>query len=479
MRFTLWTIVLWGAVTCVFLGSVIPSGAATYPAISGNNATDWITSVNIDGYKNDSTQEPGGYSYYSSALANLDLFAGTSLHEISVTIKPWTSVSPVYVSAFFDWNQDGDFEDSGETVIVASDVTGSGPHNAAIPVPLNAVAGKTRMRVVLLGYNSQPPSSGIIFWGEAEDYQINVIPISANSSNEWITNVTFGSMSKDSRYEDYAGYKDYTNSIARIKPGGVYPLSVTFGHVFPGPWYIRAFFDWNQDGDFADSGETVIVATAVNSSGPHTANVTVPSWALQNGRTLMRVVLRYNNTPPSLGLFDWGEAEDYSVMGPFPWTMFLPAIIANHGPIVAPFSISSSSFSNNQAIPIRYTLYGTNISPQLRWQNAPTGTDSFMLTVIDPDGGDWLHWKVKLPATTTSLAENAGASGGTNLPSGSTRYDNDFRGLSMSGADGTDYDGPRPPAGTGVHHYNYKVTALNAGGNELNSASITGTYEQN
>lgn len=164
----------------------------------------------------------------------------------------------------------------------------------------------------------------------------------------------------------------------------------------------------------------------------------------------------------------------------FPWAMFQVAFTAHQAsvPVPAPdpvpspaiFSISSSSFTNNAEIPIEYTLYGINTSPQLSWANAPAGTASYLLTVIDPDGGDWLHWKVKLAENVTSLAENAGDLGGANLPVGSTRYLNSWGGL--------DYDGPQPPAGTGVHHYHFKVTALDADGGELGSATIIGTYEQ-
>jgi Raf kinase inhibitor-like YbhB/YbcL family protein len=167
----------------------------------------------------------------------------------------------------------------------------------------------------------------------------------------------------------------------------------------------------------------------------------------------------------------------------FPWAMFLPAITAGARtsaptPNPDPFSISSTSFGNNQAIPINHTLHGANISPQLSWEHAPAATESILLTVMDPDGGNWLHWKVELPGTTTSLAENAGAAGGANLPPGSIRYPNEFKNWPVAGSNGTDYDGPDPGVGSGVHHYIFKITALDAGSNELGSATLTGTYEQ-
>ncbi len=139
------------------------------------------------------------------------------------------------------------------------------------------------------------------------------------------------------------------------------------------------------------------------------------------------------------------------------------------------FSISSSSFSHNQPLDSKYTLYGNNISPQLSWENAPAGTVLFDLKVTDSDAADFLHWKVQLPKTTTSLNENAGASGGGNLPTGSIRYDNDFYG--SGSADGTDYDGPEPPLDLGVHHYDFTLSALDGSETVIQSVTITGIFE--
>lgn len=95
---------------------------------------------------------------------------------------------------------------------------------------------------------------------------------------------------------------------------------------------------------------------------------------------------------------------------------------------------------------------GKSISPQLSWSGAPDGTKSFALTMFDPDAphGGFLHWAVvDIPASTTSLAQNAGAAGAS--PGGGSAYPN--------GAGHTNYDGPCPPAGP-AHHYHISVYAL-------------------
>lgn len=296
--------------------------------------------------------------------------------------------------------------------------------------------------------------------------------ISGNTTFEWISNVAFGDIDNDSG-ADLNGYEDYTALSTAVTPGSTYDISVTIVVNAAASEHISVFFDWNQDGDFTDPDESYLLIVGADTAGVYSGQYKIPKDAV-SGMTRMRVVLKYNGVPPSEGLIGSGEAEDYTInVISFPWNIFRAAMSApqNSTPDPVPtFSISSSSFNNNDVIPIQYTLFDDNISPQLSWTNVPAGTANYLLTVFDPDAGNWVHWKVKLAGTVTSLAENAGILGGGNLPAGSVRYLNSFGGM--------DYDGPRPPAGDGVHHYNFNVIALDAGGAELGSATLIGTYEQ-
>lgn len=114
-------------------------------------------------------------------------------------------------------------------------------------------------------------------------------------------------------------------------------------------------------------------------------------------------------------------------------------------------TLTSPAFADNGTIPNRYTYAlggqcaGSNHSPPLDFGAVPAGTRSFALTVYDPDGGDWLHWKAwNIPAETTWLAENAAASATFSQAA------NDF------GAAG--YGGPCPP--TPNHRYVFTLYAL-------------------
>lgn len=114
-----------------------------------------------------------------------------------------------------------------------------------------------------------------------------------------------------------------------------------------------------------------------------------------------------------------------------------------------PFAISSPIFDNGQAIPPAYTCDGTDISPPLAWRDPPLGTQGFVLIVADPDalGGTFHHWGVyDIPASQAALTAG--------VPLGRQEVViNDFR---QPG-----YGGPCPPKGNGVHHYHFRLAALN------------------
>ena len=130
---------------------------------------------------------------------------------------------------------------------------------------------------------------------------------------------------------------------------------------------------------------------------------------------------------------------------------------------------------------------GEDVSPQLSWSGAPEGTQSYVVTMFDPDAptpsGFW-HWSLSnIPADVTELATGAAS----NPPKGAVKHRNDG---------GTDeYLGAAPPEGHGPHRYIFTVFAVDAERLEVTAddsgavfgfnlhfhtlakASITATYE--
>jgi len=106
---------------------------------------------------------------------------------------------------------------------------------------------------------------------------------------------------------------------------------------------------------------------------------------------------------------------------------------------------------------------GKNISPHLKWTNAPATTKSFAVTVYDPDaptGSGWWHWVIfNIPSDVTELREDSGNVKKNVSPKGSVQSLTDFGGPGFGGA--------CPPAGDKPHRYIFTVHALDVAKLEL------------
>ena len=156
--------------------------------------------------------------------------------------------------------------------------------------------------------------------------------------------------------------------------------------------------------------------------------------------------------------------------------------------------LTSTAFQHGQRIPKVYTGEGKDISPPLKWEDAPEGTKQFAVVCIDPDAPGvepWVHWVLyHLPPTVRELPEGLPATQQLAEPEGALQGLNSWSMGHMIG-----YRGPMPHAGTGMHHYQFTVYALNteldlAGGIEkrtllcamdghiLEQAELVGTYDR-
>lgn len=114
--------------------------------------------------------------------------------------------------------------------------------------------------------------------------------------------------------------------------------------------------------------------------------------------------------------------------------------------------IKSDAFENAGMIPIQYSCDGSDSSPYISWEDAPSGVKSLALICDDPDApsGNWVHWVIyNIPADKNYLD--------TDLPKeriledGSIQGINDFRQIG--------YNGPCPPPGK-AHRYFFTLYAL-------------------
>jgi Raf kinase inhibitor-like YbhB/YbcL family protein len=121
----------------------------------------------------------------------------------------------------------------------------------------------------------------------------------------------------------------------------------------------------------------------------------------------------------------------------------------------AAMKLTSPSFEPGKPIPAKFTGEGADVSPALKWEDAPAGTKSFALICDDPDApvGTWDHWLIwNIPATAKELPEGVAK---TETALGGARQ-------GMNSWPRLGYNGPQPPPGHGVHHYHFKLYALDA-----------------
>ena len=121
----------------------------------------------------------------------------------------------------------------------------------------------------------------------------------------------------------------------------------------------------------------------------------------------------------------------------------------------AALEIASPAFKSGERLDRRYSAYGEDISPELRWEKGPEGTKSYALLMEDPDAATpkpFVHWILfNVPADVTDLREGVPGTAALALPEGA------MQGTNSRGSVG--YFGPRPPA-DGEHHYHFQLFAL-------------------
>lgn len=145
--------------------------------------------------------------------------------------------------------------------------------------------------------------------------------------------------------------------------------------------------------------------------------------------------------------------------------------------------LTSSAFAPNGRIPKRHTGEGDDLSPPLAWSGAPRETKQLALVCDDPDAPrvePWVHWVLYgIAPTVTALPEAA--------------HSDRLEGRNDFGRAG--YGGPMPPRGHGVHHYTFRIYALDVElpaskgmskaelfaamkGHVIGDGELVGTYER-
>lgn len=357
--------------TSIKAGSKDSNDVKTYCDAKTNNGTEGITKVEFAGINKSSSRDAAGYSDYTG---NTAFVAQGKSYPLKVNVVGWNGGSAAKIHAWFDWNQDYDFNDPGEAIVVTK--TSNAVGEITVNIPANARLGVTRMRLRVDDRNSNQPCGTSINRGEVEDYQISIGIANASCTdgeqngdetgidcggsscsdcipdptcNDGIKNgdetevdcggefcepceiftevcaatatgtgdgidinkVSFGTINNSSTGD--AQYTDYSNISTSLTRGTQVSLTVTTKNTW-NPTTVGVWIDWNNDNDFRDDGEQVLYVKNID-TGNYTSTVTVPASAIGNTSLRMRVRSGYylDILKPCGTITSIGEVEDYRV----------------------------------------------------------------------------------------------------------------------------------------------------------------------
>jgi len=132
----------------------------------------------------------------------------------------------------------------------------------------------------------------------------------SNTTDDWITNVTFNTINNTTGQDGTSSYGDYTAISTTVTQGLAYDLSVSFSS---GTWTecVSVWFDWNQNYEFEASERYDLGCGATTT---FTVNIAVPLDATI-GSTRLRVIEEYYDYPvDACPVSTYGEIEDYTVV---------------------------------------------------------------------------------------------------------------------------------------------------------------------
>jgi len=130
---------------------------------------------------------------------------------------------------------------------------------------------------------------------------------------EYISNVSYGTVANNSA-RGTAGYENFTPLSSQYLPGETLNFSVGVTNAYETDEII-IWVDWNNDGDFADTGEPMYASSGSGFTSPHTGSFAIPV-AQAVGTYRMRIRLTDAGNGPNItpcGNSSYGEVEDYSI----------------------------------------------------------------------------------------------------------------------------------------------------------------------
>jgi len=267
--------------------------------------------------------------------------------DIPVTLSG--SVTLGRIAVWADWNGDGDVLDTNESVTLSSSgvIGGSNTVTATFSPPAGTAVGTKFLRIIVVEGTTAPNFSGAsTLKGEVEDYAINVTaptldygdlpdPIIGTSASNYqtLTNDNGPAHTANSNLRLGATVDAEGNGQPNSTATGdgadddgvaVLPtltqnlpatLTITATNTFGSAGFLKAWIDWNNDGNLSADEELGSEISVPNgtSNGSFSFNFTVPSHAVIGADLGLRIRIASTTIPASNGVVGTGEVEDYLV----------------------------------------------------------------------------------------------------------------------------------------------------------------------
>jgi hypothetical protein len=314
-------------------GGNVVSGNVTIPltSLSGNTG---MRVVLVEGTFN--TVTPcGTYTWGETEDYIVNIMAATPCSapaNAGAAISSQTAVCP---NIPFNLNLQGSAINSGLSYQWQDSISGAAWTNIAGANSINYQTAQTvntyyRCIVTCTGVNSYSSSVYVTVNGFFNCYCNST---ATSTGDDDIGNVTFGLLNNGiatpatQNASSVNMYSDFTNlpPFSYIQTL-TYPISVT--QINLNGFYVcsgAVFIDFDHDGVFDPSTETVLAGTTSAGAGTISGTYTIPTTSLP-GITRMRVVLKEGANPPAspCGTYTWGETEDYLVNILFPNSCSIP-----------------------------------------------------------------------------------------------------------------------------------------------------------
>ena len=220
---------------------------------------------------------------------------------------------------------------------------------------------------------------------------------STNTDDSEIENITLvgenNTISNNTTDVCTTGVNDYTAMSADLNVAGTYTLLVEFGDCNGGSWFDGAggvWIDWNGDGDFDDTDETITTVDLNFSSANITESITINVPVTQPiGNYRMRIVQEEGGTTATIspcGTFTYGSTEDYTIeiISACTPTHTITSFMPTSGPEESIITITGTGFTTSSTV----NFNGTNAT--IISQNAtqlvvevPSGATTGAITITE------------------------------------------------------------------------------------------------